>query len=212
MNHVLLIDSNPVFRLGLRQLIKDVHADLRTSEAGSFAQARQILNSMSGFILIFLDLKVFDCGGFVGLFQLRNEFREIPIVLCLDSSDTETISRAVTFGADGYILKTSSCETVARILQGILVGRSLFPTPMAADRNQVNPIAALSPAQLRVLKGLNKGLRNKEIAFELGLTEKTVKAYVSTLYRKLGVGSRAQALILLKQFNCESLFQEARVI
>jgi len=212
LNNVLLIDSNPVFRLGLRQLIKDVHADLRISDAGSFAQARQILNSISDVILILLDIKVFDCGGFVGLFQLRNEFKEIPIILCFDSSDTETISRAVAFGADGYILKTSSCETVAKILQGILVGRSLFPTPIAADRNQVNPIAALSPAQLRVLKGLNKGLRNKEIAFELGLTEKTVKAYMSTLYRRLGVGSRAQALILLKQFNFESQFEDAKAI
>ena len=212
MNHVLLIDSNPVFRFGLRQLINDVRADLKISEAGSFTQARQILNSTTDFVLIILDLKVSDCGGFVGLSQLRNEFQEIPIILCLDSSDTETISRAVAFGADGYILKSSSCESVTRILQGLLAGRSLFPIPIAADRQQINPIASLSPAQLRVLKGLNKGLRNKEIAFELGLTETTVKTYMSTLYRKLGVSSRAQALVLLKQFNFESQFENAKTI
>lgn len=210
MKHVLLIDNNPVFRLGLQQLIKDAHADTRISEAGSFAQARQILNSISDLVLILLDIRVSDCGGFVGLFQLRKEFQEIPIVLCADSSDAETISRAVAFGADGYILKSSSCETVSKVLQAMLTGRSLFPIPIAADRNQANPIGALSPAQLRVLKGLNKGLRNKEIAFELGLTEKTVKAYMSTLYRKLGVSNRAQALILLQQFNFELQLQDAK--
>jgi DNA-binding NarL/FixJ family response regulator len=160
--------------------------------------------------LILLDIRVPDCGGFVGLFQLRKEFQEIPIVLCSDSSDAETISRAVAFGADGYILKSSPCETVSKVLQAMLTGRSLFPFPIAADRNQANPIGSLSPAQLRVLKGLNKGLRNKEIAFELGLTEKTVKAYMSTLYRKLGVSSRAQALILLQQFNFESQLQDSK--
>ena len=212
MNHVLLIDSNPVFRLGLGQLIGDVHADLTIAEAESFAGARQILESIAGVILILLDLKVPDCGGFVGLFQLRNEFQKIPIILCLDSSDTETISRAVAFGADGYILKSSSCETVSGILRAILAGRSLSPAPIAADRKQANPIAALSPAQLRVLKGLNRGLRNREIACELGLTEKTVKAYMSTLYRNLGVGSRAQASSLLKQFDFESQLMDAKII
>jgi DNA-binding NarL/FixJ family response regulator len=210
VKHVLLIDNNPVFRLGLQHLIKDVHADTRISEAGSFAQARQILNSISDLVLILLDIRVSDCGGFVGLFQLRKEFQETPIILCSDSSDAETISRAVAFGADGYILKSSPCETVSKVLQAMLTGRSLFPVPIAADRNQANPIGSLSPAQLRVLKGLNKGLRNKEIAFELGLTEKTVKAYMSTLYRKLGVGNRAQALILLQQFNFESQLQDSK--
>ena len=209
MKHVLLIDNNPVFRLGLRQLIKATQPDVMVSEAGSFAQARQILNSISDLVLILLDIKVSDCGGFVGLFQLRKEFQEIPIILCSESSDTEMISRAVAFGADGYILKSSPCETVSKVLHATLAGR-LSPVPIAADRNQANPIGSLSPAQLRVLKGLNKGLRNKEIAFELGLTERTVKAYMSTLYRKLGVSSRAQALILLQQFNFESHLQASK--
>ena len=198
MNQVLIVDDNPLFRLGLKELIKAARPDLEVVEDESFSQARSDLKANNNFILVMVDMKVRDFGGFVGLFQLHSEFPNIPVIVFSNSTDAESVSRAVAFGAAGYISKSASCDQIARTLRSSLSGNDFGMLPIIASENQINPIAALSPAQLRVLKGLKKGLRNKEIAFELGLTERTVKAYMSTLYRKLGVSSRTQAILLVQ--------------
>jgi len=203
MGQVLFVDSNPVFRLGLRALVAECEPALVIVEAASFADARSILRIDATTSLILLDINTSDCGGFVGLLQLRKEFPHVPVIVVSQIADSETVSRAVAFGAVGFISKSASCKTITETLKAVLSNSPWNAVPMIADDRQVNPIAALSPAQLRVLKGLKKGLRNKEIAFELGLTEKTVKAYMSTLYRKLGVTSRTQALILVQDVALE---------
>lgn len=197
MGQVLFV-SNPVFRLGLRALVADCEPALTFIESNSFGDARSILNEGSKISLVLLDITTPDCDGFVGLLQLRGEFPSVPIIVISQVGDTETVNSAVACGAAGFISKSSSCKTITETFKAILSREHWHPVPMIADHDQINPIAALSPAQLRVLKGLKKGLRNKEIAFELGLTEKTVKAYMSTLYRKLGVTSRTQALIMIQ--------------
>ena len=202
MSQVLLVDDNPLFRLGLREVIKSAQPDLSVMESETLLGARTALRENTGVALVILDIKVPDCGGFVGLFELRREFPNVPVVVCSANVDSESVSRAVAFGAAGYISKSAPCEAIARMLKTSLVG-TWTTGPIIANENQVNPIAALTPAQLRVLKGLKRGLRNKQIAFELGLSEKTVKAYMSVLYRKLGVGSRAEALVLLQKVLLE---------
>jgi DNA-binding NarL/FixJ family response regulator len=201
MSHILIVDDNPIFRLGLRELVKAARPDLAVVEDETFSGARSHLKGESNFVLIMIDMKVRDFGGFVGLFQLRTEFPNVPVIVFSTSTYSESVSRAVAFGAAGYISKSAPCDQIARTLKASLSGKDFGTVPIIANENQINPIAALSPAQLRVLKGLKKGLRNKEIAFELGLTEKTVKAYMSTLYRKLGVSTRTQALLLLQEVS-----------
>jgi DNA-binding NarL/FixJ family response regulator len=204
MVQILLVDDNPIFRLGLKQLIRTAQPGLGALEAESFARARTILRAGSDIGLVMIDIQVPDCGGFVGLFQLRREFPHIPIIVISASVNAESVSRSVAFGAAGYISKSAPCEIIERTLKASL-SKDWTQVPIVADENQVNPIAALSPAQLRVLRGLKRGLRNKQIAFELGLSEKTVKAYMSTLYRKLGVSSRTQALLLVQEMSLDSL-------
>jgi DNA-binding NarL/FixJ family response regulator len=208
MNRVLLVDENPLFRLGLCELLKAAQSTLSIIEAETFANARVFLRETPDIALVILDIKLRDCGGFVGLFQLRSEFPQIPVIILSTNADPESISRAVAFGAAGYISKSAPCEAIMQTVKATLSGRSWTPHPIAAGAGQINPIASLSPAQLRVLRGLKRGLRNKQIAFELGLTEKTVKAYMSTLYRKLGVNSRTQALILLQEVLSDVQFQQ----
>jgi DNA-binding NarL/FixJ family response regulator len=196
---LLLIDDNQVYRLGIRELIKAVRPDLEICETDRYAHARAMLRDSSDIALIMMDIRVPDCGGFVGLFQLRTEYPRLPVIIFSNSVDSESVSRALAFGAAGYISKSAPCDVIERTLKTTLSEKDWTPAPVIAGENQINPIAALSPAQLRVLRGLKRGLRNKEIAFELGLAEKTVKAYMSVLYRKLGVNSRTQALLLLQE-------------
>jgi DNA-binding NarL/FixJ family response regulator len=105
----------------------------------------------------------------------------------------------VAFGAAGFVLKSAPCEAIVQTLKTTLSGKYWAPAPIIASADQANPMASLSPALLRVLAGLKRGLCNKQIAIGMGISDKTVKVYMSTLYRKLGVNSRAQALFLLPE-------------
>src|SRR5579871_463872 len=110
MGQVLFVDSNPVFRLGLRELIRECEPALTVIEADTFADARTVLRQGSQPSLILLDIRTSDCGGFVGLFQLRKEFPTVPVIVISQIADTETVSRAVAFGAAGFISKSASCK------------------------------------------------------------------------------------------------------
>jgi DNA-binding NarL/FixJ family response regulator len=195
--NVLLIDSNPLFRLALRELVKSAHPGLTVCEVETFADGRRVLRESSDVALVMLDMKVPDCGGFVGLFQLHREFPQIPVVLLSTSGNAEAASRAVTFGAAGFILKSASCDDITQTLKTMLSGKIWTSAPIVASGEQANPMASLSPALLRVLAGLKQGLSNKQIAAGMGISDKTVKVYMSTLYRKLGVNNRAQASLLV---------------
>jgi len=199
MNEILVIDDNPLFRLGLREVIKQVRPDVMTIEKDNFSDARAHLKDSGQVVLIMVDIKVRDFGGFVGLFQLRSEYPRVPVIVFSTSTDADSVSRSLAFGAAGYISKSAPCDVLARTLKSSLSDRDFGSVPIITHENQLSPLAALSPAQMRVLKSLKKGLGNRQIAFELGLSEKTVKAYMSTLYRKLGVGSRSQALSLVQE-------------
>jgi DNA-binding NarL/FixJ family response regulator len=199
MSEILLVDDNSLFRLGLREVIRSAQPDISVLESESLLGARAILREKTGIVLVILDIKVRDCGGFVGLFELHREFANTPVIVCSANLDSDSISRAVAFGAAGYISKSASRDVIAQMLKT----GSWTTGPIIASESQVDPIAALSPAQRRVLQGLKRGLRNKQIALELGLTEKTVKAYTNLLYRRLGVGGRAEALILLQKVSLE---------
>jgi DNA-binding NarL/FixJ family response regulator len=201
--HVLLIDDNPLYGLGLRELVKSAHPALGVSEARTFASARSLLRECGEIALILFDFKTHDSGGFVGLFQLRTEFPNIPVIVLSANADADLITRAVSFGAAGFVLKSAPCDAVLRSVSETLSGLK-GPLPIVVGQDQGNPVTSLSPALWRVLMGIKRGLRNKEIAFELGLSEKTIKAYLSLIYRKLGVGSRAQALILVQDFHVET--------
>jgi len=199
---VVLIDSNPLFRLALRELVKSARPGLAISEVETFAAGRGILRESSSVALVILDMKVPDCGGFVGLFQLHREFPLVPVMLLSTDTNAEAASRAVAFGAAGFILKSAPCDAIAQTLKIMLTGKPWTPAPILASAEQANPMASLSPALLRVLAGLKQGWSNKQIAAEMGISDKTVKVYMSTLYRKLGVNNRAQASLLASRGSC----------
>ena len=199
MNEILIIDDNPLFRLGLREVIKQVRPDIKIVEKDNYSDARVHLKKSSEVAMIMVDIRVRDFGGFVGLFQLRSEFAGTPIIVFTERTDADTVSRALAFGAAGCISKSAPCDALARALKSSLSEKGFGSMPIIAQADQLSPLAALSPAQMRVLRSLKKGICNRQMAFELGLSEKTVKAYMSTLYRKLGVSSRSQALLLAQQ-------------
>lgn len=206
MNTALIVDDHPLFRQALRQVVRGEFPQMRIAEAETLAGARQALQDNDGVAFITLDMKLPDSEGFTGLMQMRNEFSHIPTIIVSTNSSDTTVQRAMAFGAAGYIPKCSSREDIAAALHAVTGGDSWTPPPSQApdDENaRARRIASLSPAQLRILMGLCQGLRNKQIAFQMGVTENTVKAYVTAMYRRLGVSSRTEALILARQMFSE---------
>lgn len=199
MHQVLLADRHPLFRLGLRGILKATHPGFAVLEAETFGTACDLLRDNPDIALVTLDVELPDRDSYAGLAQLRDEFPHVPVIVVSMEADPDAVDRALAFGAAGFIPISASCAEIARTLQEIVA------PGVSTDR--VKSLTSLSPAQWRILRGLQQGLRNKQIAFEMGVTENTVKTYLSAMYRRLGVGTRTQMLALLSDMVDEASLQ-----
>ena len=175
-----------------------IRPDFLIEEAETLEQARAKLQADPDVELVLLDLKLPDCDGLVGLLALRAEFPQAPVIIVSATEDPAIVSNAIAMGAQGFIPKSTPLPAIAEALGVILEGDVWTPASMVlgAPTKEAKALASLSPAQARILSGLRRGLLNKQIAYELGLTEATVKAHMTATLKKLGVSSRTQVLIL----------------
>lgn len=203
MGQVLCVDGTAEFRLGLRALCSDCLPDLRIIELDTFAGARLFLKETVQTSLVVLDLGTADSGGFLALCEMCKEFPSVPVIVVADNADGKMAQRVRALGAACILPKRASGDLIASAIARVLADPARSCGLLPAENPSIKAIATLSPAQLRVLRGLKRGLRNKEIAFELGLAEKTIKAYMSALYRKLGVQSRTQALVFVQGLSLD---------
>jgi DNA-binding NarL/FixJ family response regulator len=197
LGRVLLIDDHPLFRSALRLVVRKVQAGLTVAEAETLGRGREVLQQDPDIVLILLDLNLPDSHGLNGLLSLQSKYPQIPIAIVSSNADPTTVRQALALGAAGFVPKSSSVPEIIEALRTILAGEMSAPEAALHEPvpEAVETIALLSPAQLRILFGLQRGLRNKQIAFEMGVTERTVKAYMTAMFRKLHVTSRTQAVI-----------------
>jgi len=201
-HHLLIADDHPLFRGALREAVTGLFDRAEIAEAGTFEEVSDFLERGGEFDLILLDLSMPGVRGFSGLMYLRAQYPGLPIVVVSANDDPAVIRRCMEFGASGFIPKTLGIEAlrkaVARVLQGELWTPPDVDLTRQSDAETAATIARLStltPQQVRVLMMLSGGLLNKQIAYELGVSEATVKAHVSAILQKLGVESRTQAVI-----------------
>ena len=198
---LLIADDHPLFRGALREAVSGLFEKPDIAEAGSFEDVIRQLERGAEIDLILLDLSMPGVRGFSGLMYLRAQYPSVPIIVVSANDDPAVIRRCMDFGASGFIPKTLGVEAmraaIARVLEGgvwtppdIELGPSDEPTAGMIAR-----LALLTPQQVRVLMMLSEGLLNKQIAYELGVSEATIKAHVSAILQKLGVESRTQAVI-----------------
>jgi DNA-binding NarL/FixJ family response regulator len=196
----LLADDHPLFREALGAAIHRLRPSTVIDYVETLDGVKQALKRNPDYELVFLDLKLPDCDGLTGLLTLRAEFPHSPVVVISATEDASTVSSVVTIGALGFIPKSAPLSMISKALQAILEGDVWTPEHivLSAPTNAAIAMASLSPAQTRLLPPLARGLSNKDIAEELGVTEATVKAHLTAAFRKLGVGSRTQALLLVE--------------
>ena len=184
----------------MREAISGLLEKVDITEAGTFDDVVELL---SGDVdLVLLDLAMPGVRGFSGLMYMRAQYPSVPVIVVSANDDPAAIRRCMEFGASGFIPKTLGVDTMRAAISRVLSGGVWTPPDVdlsaGADSEVaelMGRMATLTPQQVRVLMMLSEGLLNKQIAYQLGVSEATVKAHVSAILQKLGVESRTQAVI-----------------
>jgi DNA-binding NarL/FixJ family response regulator len=199
---IVIADDHPLFRGALRQAIGSIMPSSRVIEASGMDEVNATLGQEKDVDLILLDLTMPGVQGFSGLISLRAQHPGVPVVIVSATDEPMVIRRAIEFGASGFIPKSLDVDSIGTAIQSVLAGETWTPPDVDLNATEdketaglVRRLATLTPQQMRVLMMLSEGLLNKQIAFELSVSEATVKAHVSAILDKLGVDSRTQAVI-----------------
>jgi DNA-binding NarL/FixJ family response regulator len=198
----VIADDHPLFRGALKEAVGNLFRGAKVLEAGGFEDLQALLEREGDIDLVLLDLAMPGVRGFSGLLYLRAQFPGVPVVVVSASEEPNVIRRCMEFGASGFLPKTLGVDAMGVAIRRVFEGGVWVPQDVdlsaEADvetRDLVAKLSTLTPQQVRVLMMLSEGLLNKQIAYELGVSEATVKAHVSAILQKLGVESRTQAVI-----------------
>jgi len=197
---VLIADDHPLMREGLALAARAVMPGIAIDTAGDIGEAMDKLKRHPKYRLILLDFVLPDAHGFSGFLQLQHEAGRVPIAMISAQETPMLVESAQALGAAGFLYKTKPFDDLARDIRRLAEGETCFPSV----ENIANPtelrdkIATLSGAQLRVLIALSDGRLNKQIAADLDVSEATVKAHLTAIFRKLDVTNRAQALLAVQ--------------
>jgi DNA-binding NarL/FixJ family response regulator len=200
---LVIADDHPLFRGAISEVVSGGVDRVEMAEAGDFEATAALLERTPDTDLVLLDLGMPGMRGFAGLMYLRAQHPAVPVIIVSAHVEPETIRQAMRFGASGFIPKTLDAETMRSAIRTVLGGDIWTPPDIDIDGGSEDEgarlaarLAKLTPQQVRVLMMLSEGLLNKQIAYELGVSEATVKAHVSAILAKLDVDSRTQAVIL----------------
>ena len=200
---MLIADDHPLMVGGLRQAVLAAAPDAEIAVAHDFDSMVAALDASPDTDLVLLDLTMPGVRGFSGLLFLRSQRPSTPVIVVSGNEERAVIRHCMEFGAAGFIPKTNSLDTMQAAIAQVLDGGRWTPpdfdpssAPNGESSAMARRLASLTPQQIRVLMMLSQGLLNKQIAYELSVSEATVKAHVSAIFQKLGVESRTQAVIL----------------
>lgn len=213
---LVIADDHPLFRGALREAVSGLLERVEIAEAGTFDDVVALLDKGGEIDLVTLDLSMPGVRGFSGLMYIRAQYPSVPVIVVSANDDPTAIRRCMEFGASGFIPKTLSVEAMRAAISRVLGGGVWTPADVdlsagsdAESAALMVRMATLTPQQVRVLMMLSEGLLNKQIAYQLGVSEATVKAHVSAILQKLGVESRTQAVIAAAKIETGQSSQSA---
>ena len=211
--NIKIFDDHTLFR---HDIIKDVRYSLpqaQISETAAVNEFYERLEKGSEPDLVLLDLNLPGASGFSALVHVRAQYPSIPIIVVSAHEELSIIQRAIAHGAMGYIPKSAHPSHIGEAIRQVLEGEIWLPPnlptnvsfdPRATDETELaERIQSLTPQQFRVLMMVAEGLLNKQIAYELDVSEATIKAHVTAIFRKLGVQNRTQAVLAIKALNID---------
>lgn len=207
MHHFLIADDHPLFRQALLGIIHQHYKGATISESADLESTLAALDADDTDLLL-LDLNMPGSQDLFGLMSIREKYPTVPVVVVSASEEQTLVNRAIQLGASGFIPKSTSTATLHIAIDKVIRGESWVPKNVAQslqnmtqqEKQLATKINSLTPQQYRVLHFLREGWLNKQIAFEMGITEATVKAHITAIFKKLDVNNRTQAVIELSQY------------
>lgn len=212
--NILIVDDHPLFRHALIQAVRYSLPQAQISETAAVNEFYERLENGPEPDLVLLDLNLPGASGFSAFVHVRAQYPALPIIVVSAHEDASIIQRAIAHGAMGYIPKSAHPSHIGEAIRQVLDGDIWLPPNLPAANMNFDPRAAdetalaeriqsLTPQQFRVLMMVAEGLLNKQIAYELDVSEATIKAHVTAIFRKLGVQNRTQAVLAINALNIE---------
>ncbi|MCZ2722844.1 response regulator transcription factor [Marinomonas sp. 15G1-11] len=211
MISLLIADDHPLFRGALKSALQIEFPGITLFESQDIEETIQLLGSYSDLDLLLLDLHMPGSNDLYGLIRIRKAFPDIPVVIISGTDDIGIIAKALDAGALGFIPKTSQPNVIADAVNSILQGDVWLPEPLMEQINELpqsdltlmQKVSELTPQQYRVLCYLHEGLLNKQIAYELDISEATIKAHITAIFRKLEINNRTQAVLIASELKLQ---------
>ncbi len=205
---IIIADDHPLFRQALRETVAPIFKQAQIIELESLAETREKLEQQAAELLL-LDLRMPDSDGLAGLMMIKGLYPALPVIIVSASEEAETVRAAIQAGAAGYIYKSYSLRQIHDAVLMVYQGGMHIPEGIDQgvtehehkELDAISRISSLTPSQLRVFISLSRGYMNKQIAADMDISEATVKAHVTSVYRKLGVRSRTQAVMVSKALD-----------
>lgn len=211
MAKFLIADDHPLFREALQGALANHYSDLQLREAEDLDSTLVALQEDDDLDLLLLDLHMPGSGDLYGLIRIREDYPLVPIAIISGTEEPAVVAKCIGFGALGFIPKSLPSLEIAAAIDAILQGDTWVPAEVRGrlaeltneEQELAKKVADLTPQQYRVLLLLHEGLLNKQIAYQLNITEATVKAHITAIFKKLGVYSRTQAVLLVERLQLE---------
>lgn len=205
---IIIADDHPLFREALHQAVRTGFEDVEVIDVDTFSTLQRAIRYHDDAELILLDLHMPGAVGFSALQYLGLECPEIPVLMISASEQPETVARALNFGAAGFVPKSSQISVISEAIQKVLCGEIWLPDGMQdridtlddEENDFTSRMGTLTPKQFRILMMLTGGQLNKQIADSICVSEATVKAHLTEIYKKLGVNNRTQAATIAAKF------------
>lgn len=208
MGAIVVADDHPLFREALKSALHPLGYEFL--ECGTLDDCHAVLEVTSDIELLLLDLNMPGSLGLYGLVSLRNTFPQVPIVVVSGDDRPELVDKSQALGALGFVPKSTKPDQIRTAIERVLNGDSAFPNTGrqnegldAEDAELAGRVSKLTPQQYTVWGAMRDGKLNKEVADELAISEATVKAHVSAIFKKLEVSNRTQAVLLASKLFLE---------
>lgn len=211
MISLVIADDHPLFRSALSGALRSEMQGINIVESYDLDSTLQCLGKQEDLDLLLLDLNMPGSGDLFGLIRIRKNFPDVPVAVISGSEDSAMVAKVIDAGALGFIPKTSEPSTYVAAIHAILAGDIWLPDALRVevanqpkpDLSMQNKVAELTPQQYKVLCYLHEGLLNKQIAYELSISEATVKAHITAIFRKLDINNRTQAVLVASSLKLQ---------
>lgn len=211
MSDVLIADDHPLFRDALQRAVLAALPDATVHTADSVPALFALIEKLPEADLLLMDLHMPGARGYSALAHIRGQYPGLPTIVVSGHEEAQVARRALAHGASAYIPKSASVEQIVEAVRAVLDGDVWLPHQLMGGNVELKPdeadvaarVASLTPQQFRVLNMIAEGLLNKQIAYELTVSEATVKAHMTAIMRKLGVSNRTQVALAASHLDVE---------